>query len=83
MHQAKHSIAFSFPGGGVVKARPSKVELKDSAVAWLTMAQSQIGSVRYWADLGDRTEETIKALDVLRSQLEHARRALAESEHAK
>ncbi len=79
----KYSIALSFPAGTVVKTRASKAELQACATAWLTMAQTQVGSVRYWAELGDRNPETIKSLDVLRSQLEHARRALTEAELAK
>jgi len=72
-----------FPGGSVAKARPTKAQLEESALAWLTMAQNQMGSVRYWAEQGDRTHETLKSLDVLASQIAHVRRALTESEQAR
>lgn len=75
--------ALHFPAGTVVKACPTKAQLQESAVAWLTMAQNQMGSVRYWAEQGDRTHETLKSLDVLASQLAHVRRALQESELAR
>ncbi|HYQ04352.1 MAG TPA: hypothetical protein VER96_37020 [Polyangiaceae bacterium] len=72
-----------FPGGNVVKARPTKEQLQESAIAWLTMAQNQVGLVKYWAECGDRTHEALQCLKVLESQLAHVRNALRESEGAK
>lgn len=80
---ARVTGALAFPGGSVIKARPSKAALQDSALAWLTLAQTQMGSVRYWSEQGDRTHETLQSIKVLASQIEHARMALAEAELAK
>jgi hypothetical protein len=67
----------------LIKTRPTKAQLQESAVAWLMMMQNQLGSVRYWAECGDRTHETLQSLKVLESQLAHVRRALIEAEMAK
>jgi len=75
--------AMSFPGGTVVKARPTKAQLEDNALAWLAMARTQLGSVTYWAEQVDRKHETLATLKVLASHLEHVRRALTEAELAK
>jgi len=72
-----------FPGGDVVKVRKSREQLQDSASAWLAMARPQVGSVAYWAELGDRTAETLKSIETLKSYINHAERALRESEMAK
>ena len=73
----------SFPGGSFVQSRASKAALQDSALAWLGLASTQIGSVRYWMEQDGCTAEAIKSLEVLRNQLGHVRQALVESEHAK
>ena len=78
------SLKLDFVGGPtVIKTRPTREQLQDSALAWLRLAQNQMGSCQYWAEQGDRTHETLQSLKVLASHIEHARRALAESEHAK
>jgi len=77
-------MTLDFPAGPVIiKTRPTREQLQDSALAWLAMARNQMGSCQYWAEQGDRTHETLASLKVLASHIEHARRALAESEHAK
>lgn len=76
-------VELRFPAGTVLKTRATKAELLDSANAWLAMMQTQLGSVRYWSECGDRTAETIKSLDVLESHLRHMRNALRESENAR
>jgi hypothetical protein len=78
-----HGISLQFAGGTVVKARPSKAALQDSAEAWLALAQTQLGSVRYWVEAGDREAEAQRALRVLSSHLERVRLALAEAESAR
>lgn len=77
------SRSLLFPGGSVVKARPSREQLQDSALAWLALARTQIGSVTYWAEQADRHHETLATLKVLASQIDHARLALTEAELAK
>jgi hypothetical protein len=73
-----------FPAGPVVvKSRPTKAQLQESALAWLRLAQNQMGSVQYWAECEDRTHETIASIKVLAAHISHAQRALAESELAK
>ena len=77
-------MTLNFPEGPIViKTRPTREQLQDSALAWLRMAQNQMGSVQFWAEAGDRTHETLASLKVLASHIEHARLALAESEYAK
>jgi len=77
------NVVLAFPGGQTPLPRPTKAQLQDSALAWLALAQTQLGSVRYWAEQGDRTFETMKSLQVLASQIEHVRRALNDSELVK
>jgi hypothetical protein len=73
-----------FPAGpAFVNGRPTQAQLDNSALAWLAMARTQLGSVTYWAELGDRRHETLATLKVLASHLEHVRRALVEAELAK
>lgn len=71
--------ALQFPGGPVAVAEPTAEQLHDSALAWLALAQGQVGTVRYHLDAGDRIREGNAALDALASQLEHMRRALTEA----
>lgn len=71
--------ALQFPGGPVGLAEPTAEQLHDSALAWLTLAQGQVGTVRYHLDCGDRIKDGNAALDALASQLEHIRRALTEA----
>jgi hypothetical protein len=68
---------------GLRKTRPSKAALENSALAWLALAQTQVGVVRTLAQFGDRINDTAAALDTLRSQLGHAMRAITEAEGAK
>lgn len=65
---------------GLRKMRPSKSALENSALAWLALAQTQVGVVRALAQFGDRIDDTDAALDTLRSQLGHVSGALTESE---
>jgi hypothetical protein len=75
-------ITFSFPGGSLVKARPTKAQLLDSGRAWLTLAQQQASHVRFWTEC-ENASEIRESLKVLASHIDHARRAFAEAEGAK
>jgi hypothetical protein len=75
-------IIHQFPGGTVVKARPTKAQLLDSGRAWLTLAQQQATYVRFWTEC-ENASEIRESLKVLASHIDHARRAFAEAEGAK
>lgn len=74
------TAALQFPCGPVAIPEPTAAQLHDSALAWLALAQQQVGTVRYFVQYwSERSVEGCAALDTLGSQLDHIRRALTEA----
>ena len=77
-------MTLNFPAGPVIiKTRPTREQLQDSALAWLALARTQASSVEYWTEQADRVPETLKSIETLKSYINHAERALRESELAR
>jgi len=79
-HEAAHVDG---SGPGLVKAPPTAAEHRAAALELLGRARIQIGSVTYWAEQGDTPEQLFASLQVLAAQVETARRALVDAEHAR
>lgn len=72
------SAALSFPGGAIEVPEPKVSQLADSALAWLTLAQSQVGQVESLVEAGTEQIHLYREIATLRAQLRHTRAALAE-----
>ena len=68
--------------GAGLKAQPTAAELRAAALQLLGQAQIQVGSITYWAEQRDCAEQLYASLKVLAAQVETARRALFDAEHA-
>lgn len=68
---------------GITQAQPTAAEHRSAALELLGRARIQIGSVTYWAEQGDAPAQLFAALQVLATQVETARRALVDAEHAR
>jgi hypothetical protein len=72
------SAVLSFPGGALELVTPSPSQLTDSALAWLTLAQQQVGRVESLTEAGAEQTDLFREIATLRAQLRHTRTALTE-----
>lgn len=57
---------------------PTTLRLADSALAWLTLAQQQVGQVESLVEAGTEQAHVYREIATLRAQLRHTCAALAE-----
>lgn len=69
----------AFPGGVIELPAPTRELLTDSAMAWLMLAQTQVGKVEWLIEQERDPREVFAAIAVLRSQMVHVRNALTEA----
>jgi len=69
-------------GAGLAQAQPTAAELRAAVEQLLHRARIQVGSCTYWAQESDCRPELFACLEVLAAQIETARRALFDAEHA-
>lgn len=72
------TAALSFPGGAVDLAQPTAPQLTDNALAWLTLAQQQLGHVESLVEAGTEQIHLYREIATLRAQLRRTRATLAE-----
>lgn len=67
------------PGGKIELPKATKAELVESALAWLTLAQSQVGEIEALVEKGSDAVHIYQAIAALRSKHAGVRRALSEA----